>query len=77
MTVNDQWKSYDDPPDVPLITGGARKFLQREIFPEAITCAASAFAKAISPSTNQHFTVLAALKTPINSGVFPSEQGLT
>jgi hypothetical protein len=71
MIVNDQWKSYDDPPDVPLITGGARIFQRRETISEAITGAAMAFAKAISPSTNQQSTVQAAPKTPVQSGVSP------
>ena len=71
MIVNDQWKSYDDPPDVPLITGGARKFQRRETISEAITGAALAFAKAISPPTNQQSTVQAAPKPPVQSGVSP------
>ena len=70
MIVNKQWKSYDDPPDVPLITGGARKFPRRETFSEAMTGAALAFAKAISPQTNQQSTAQAA-KTPVQSGVSP------
>ncbi len=66
MIVNKQWKSYDDPPDVPLITGGLRKFPRKETISEAITGAALAFAKAISPQTNQQSS-----KTPIQSGVSP------
>ena len=71
MIVNDQWKSYDDPPDIPLITGGARKFQRRETISEAITGAALAFAKAISPPTNQQSTVQAAPRPPVQSGVSP------
>lgn len=71
MIVNNQWKSYDDPPDVPLITGGARKCPRRESFSEAITGAAVAFAKAISPPTNQQSTSQTPPKIPIQSGVSP------
>ena len=69
MIVNNQWKSYDDPPDIPLITGGARRFQRRETISEAITGAALAFAKAISAPTNQQSTVQAAPKPPVQSGV--------
>ena len=43
---------------------------QRETFSEAMTGAALAFAKAISPQTNQQSTAQAA-KTPVQSGVPP------
>ena len=68
MIVNNQWQSYDDPPDIPLITGGARKVPRRESLSEAITGAALAFAKAMSSPINQH---TAAPKTPVQSGVSP------
>jgi hypothetical protein len=61
MIINDEWKSYDDPPDVPLLTGGARKFQWRE----TITGATLSFTKVISPSTNQQSTVQAAPKTQV------------
>ncbi len=66
MIVNKQWKSYDNPPDVPLITGGVRKFPRKESISEAITGAALAFANALSPQANQQSS-----KTPIRSGVSP------
>lgn len=68
MIVNKQWKSYDDPPDVPLITGGARKFPRKETFSEAITGAALAFANAISPQSSKQTQ---AAKTSVQSGVSP------
>lgn len=70
MIVNKQWKSYDDPPEVPLITGGAQKFPRRETFSEAITGAAVTFAKAIFPQKNQQ-SIAQAAKTPVQSGVSP------
>ena len=64
--MNDQWKSYNKPPDVPLITGGARKVPRRDTLSEAITSAALAVAKAFSVPQQSN-----AAKTPVQSGVSP------
>ena len=66
MIVNNQWRSYDKPPDVPLATDGARKVPQRECLSEALTGAALAVAE-VFPSPLQSN----AAKTPALSGVSP------
>ena len=71
MIVNKQWKSYDEPPDVPLITGGARKVPRRESLSEAITGAALAFAKAFSSPQQSSAQVAAKAPAPVHSGVSP------
>ena len=55
-----------------MITSGAQKITHKETLTEAITGAALAFAKVISPSSqNQQSTVQVAPKTAVQSGVSP------
>ena len=64
MIVNGQCKSYEEPPNIPLITGGARKVPRRESLAEAITGAALAFASAMSSSGGKQHNAQAATKPP-------------
>ena len=75
MIVNKQCTSYDDPPDVPLITSGAKKIPRRESLLEAMTGAALAFAKAFSsPSSEQSSNQVASKSVPVQSGVSPTSK---
>lgn len=75
MIVNKQWKSYDDPPDVPLITGGAKKIPRRESLSEVITGAALALTKAFTtPSKQSSEHVQVALNPPTETGVSPASK---
>ena len=69
MIVNGQCKSYDEPPNIPLITGKAKK-IPRSLS-DAITGAALAFASAMSSSGGKQNNVQAATKPPPQSGVSP------
>ena len=74
MIVNKQCTSYDDPPDVPLITGGAKKIPRRESLSEAMTGAALAFAKAFSSPSKQSSNQVASKSVPVQSGVSPASK---
>ena len=52
MYVNNQWKSLDDPPDIPLLRGGLKKANRKETLSEAITGAAVAFANVLAPQNS-------------------------
>ena len=65
MIVNKDDHNYEDPPDIPLITGGAKKVPRRESLTEAVTGADLAFAKAVSTPTKQKPVVT------VPSGVSP------
>ena len=62
LIVNNQWKSYNDP---PLITG-SRKIPWKESFSEAMTGAALAFAKAISPQANTHQAASSSMQSTVS-----------
>lgn len=49
MHVNNQWDSLDEPPDIPIITGGTgRRTPKKESFADAISGAAVAFANILT-----------------------------
>ncbi len=48
MIVNKQHEDLDEPPNIPLLTGGIKKIPRKETLSEAITGAACAFAKALT-----------------------------
>ena len=54
MIVNKQHSSYDDPSDIPIITGGARKVQRRESLSDVVTGAALALAKALNSPAKPH-----------------------
>lgn len=56
MLANDLHDSYENPPNVPMITGATPKLQKKESLSEVVSNAAVAFAKAISPSQVQNPT---------------------
>lgn len=75
MYVNNQWKSLDEEPDIPLLCGGLNKILRKESFSDAITGAAIAFAKTLtaqntpvqqSSSTHHPYPVVYLLPVRLN-----------
>lgn len=50
MITNDIHESYDQPPDVPMITGTKSKLQKKESLSEVVASAAVAFMKAVGPT---------------------------
>ena len=79
MYVNNQWKSLDEPLNIPLITGGAiNKHPRKESLSDAISGAGIAFTKVltehksnIQPPTGSNY---ATSSTSAFSGVSPSSK---
>ena len=73
MYVNNQWKSLDEEPDIPLLRGGLKKVPKKESFSEAITGAAITLVKTLSaqntPSSSTHTPC-----QPLPSGVSPASK---
>lgn len=73
MYVNNQWKSLDEEPGIPLLHGGLKKVPKKASFSEAITGAAIALAKMLSaqntPSSSTHTHC-----QPLPSGVSPASK---
>lgn len=51
MIVNGQHSDHEEPPNVPLLTGGTKKTPKKDSFTEAITGAATAFANVLTSSS--------------------------
>ena len=77
MMVNKQHNDMDHPPNIPLITGGVKKHARKESLTDAISGAATAFAKALAShraSPQKPTQPCAAATYAINTGVSPSSK---
>ena len=77
MYVNKQWKSLDEEPDIPLLRGGLKKVPRKESISDAITGAAIAFAKALTPQNTPTPTPTkqsSGTHSPLPTGVSPASK---
>lgn len=74
MFVNNQWDSLDEPPNIPLITGSAKKIPRRENLSEAISGAAVAFAKVLTDQNKGSQGEIPANKQQLSTGISPASK---
>ena len=79
MYVNKQWKSLNEEPDIPLLRGGLKKVPRKESISDAITGAAIAFAKALTPQNAPTPTPIPMKQSsdthsPLPTGVSPASK---
>ena len=72
MYVNNQWKSLDEEPDIPLLHGDLSKVLRKETLKDAFTGAAVAFVQTLTKQ-NTPFSCTPTTH-PLPNGVSPASK---